>query len=338
MKFATKKAVKFVVMKSYQLNRNCHFVIAMFFGIIIGSTASAQHSGHGGSGFGGTRGGGSFSSGSSSNSGSFHSSPSFTPSAPSAPAPSFNRSPITSSPQINRTPSQSNEGSFSGRNYQANASNGTNIRGGIPANSGNGRQFVGVNNGNVERGGYSGHNNGYGHGGYGGGRGYFSPYYVYPYYPSLGLRLGFLPFGYYSFYYDDYPYYYYNSVFYRRTDDNNYEVVTPPLGAHVPTIPNNSKAVIIDGHKYYESSGTYYQEELDANNHVQYMVVGVDGVLNQPQSQINREPQIGDIVPQLPNGCTTIYLNGQKYYEAPNNLYYQEIQDGDRIAYKIVGK
>jgi len=327
-------------MKSYHSNRNYQFAIILFLAVVIGFTASAQHSGHGGSGFGGSRGGGSFSSGSSSSSGSYHSSPSFSPS-PSAPAPSFNRAPVTSSPQVNRPTIQGNAGSFPNRNYEANANNGTNIRGGIPANSGNGRQFVGANNGIGARGGNVSRNNGngYGHsGGYGGGRGYFSPYYVYPYYPSLGLRLGFLPFGYYSFYYDDYPYYYYNSVFYRRTDDNNYEVVTPPLGAHVPTIPNNSKAVIIDGNKYYESSGTYYQEELDANNHVQYIVVGVDGVLNQPQSQINREPQVGDIVSQLPNGCTTIFLNGQKYYEAPNNLYYQEIQDGNRIAYKIVGK
>ena len=333
MKFVINKLVKFVVMKSIHLNRNCQFLISFFCLLIISTTASSQRSGHGGGGFGGSRGGGSFSSGSTSSSnGSFHSSPAPTP----AQSPSFNRAPISSSPQVNRPSIQGNTGNFPGRNYQSNNNVSGNNRGGIPANSG--KQFVGANNVNNQRGGYSGHNNGYGHGGYGGGRGHFSPYYVYPYYPSLGVRLGFLPFGYYSFYFDEYPYYYYNSVFYRRTDDNNYEVVTPPLGAHVPTIPNNSKGVIIDGNKYFESSGTYYQEELDANNHVQYKVVGVDDVLNQPQNQGNREPQIGDIIPQLPNGCTTIFLNGQKYYEAPNNIYYQEIQDGDRIAYKIVGK
>ncbi len=329
MKFVNRYAVKFVVMKSSQLISTSQFIISTLCFVVIATTISAQRSGHGGSGFGGIRGGGAISSGNSTFSGNYHSP---TP----ASVPSFNRAPIASSPQVSRPTSHGNGGSFPGRNYQGNVSSNMYNRGGIPADPG--KSFVGVNQGNGSRGGYRGHNYEYGRGGYGGGRGYFSPYNVYPYYPSLGIRLGFLPFGYYSFYYGDYPYYYYNSVFYRRTEDNNYEVVTPPLGAHVPTIPNNSKTVIIDGNKYYESSGTYYQEELDANNHVQYIVVGIDGVLNQPQSQIYREPQVGDIVYQLPNGCSTIFLNGQKYYEAPNNLYYQEVQDGNRIAYKIVGK
>jgi len=148
-----------------------------------------------------------------------------------------------------------------------------------------------------------------------------------------------LPYGYYSFYYDGFPYYYYNSVFYKRTNDNYYEIVTPPLGARVTSIPNNSKTVVVNGNKYYESNGTHYQEELDGNNNVVYHVVGTNGELNQPKTpQVVYEAQVGDIVPQLPNNCSKIYLNGMKYYESPDNIYYQEVMDGDRIAYKIVGK
>ena len=131
------------------------------------------------------------------------------------------------------------------------------------------------------RGRYNGHE-GYGYRGYG--LNVFSPYAVYPFYPTLGLRLGWLPFGYYSFYFDGFPFYYYNSVFYRRTDDNYYEIVSPPLGARVTSIPNNAKIVNVNGNRYYECNGTYYQEESDGNNNVVYHVVGTNGELNQYKS------------------------------------------------------
>jgi len=186
---------------------------------------------------------------------------------------------------------------------------------------------------------YRGGGNYYGYGYRGYDLGIFSPYALYPFYPTLGLRLGFLPYGYYSFYYDGYPYYYYNSVFYRRTEDNYYEIIAPPLGAKVTSIPDNSKVVVVNGKKYYESNGTYYEEQSDENGRVVYVVVGTDGVLNQPKTpQVVYEPQVGDIVPQLPSNCSTVFLNGQKYYESPDNVYYQEVQDGDKTAYKIVGK
>ncbi len=224
-------------------------------------------------------------------------------------------------------PTNTNYGYFGG-------GNGGHNHGGY-SNTGYGRGNYGGRGGNGY-GGYGGHE-GYGYRGYG--LNVFSPYAIYPFYPTLGLRLGWLPFGYYSFNYDGYPYYYYNSVFYRRTDDNYYEIVTPPLGARVTSIPNNSKEVVVNGNKYYECNGTYYQEELDANNNVVYHVVGTNGELNQPKTpQVIYEPQVGDVVPQLPSGCSTVYLNGQKYYESTDNVYYQEVQDGDKIAYKIVGK
>ena len=223
-----------------------------------------------------------------------------------------------------------------GNNYYSSSSN-------RPINSSNGYY------GNAEgryHGGYYGHGGGgYYNGGYHGYgyRGYnldvFSPYAIYPFYPTLGLRLSWLPFGYYSFYYDGFPYYYYNSVFYRRTTDEHYEIVSPPLGARVTSIPNTAKAVVINGNKYYESNGTYYQEELDSNSNVVYHVVGTNGELNQPKTpQVVYEPQIGDIVPQLPANSTILYLNGQLLFESPDNVYYQEVLDGDRKAYKIVGK
>ena len=195
----------------------------------------------------------------------------------------------------------------------------------------------------MSRGGYPvRYSGGYGHHGYGYrgcGINVFSPYGLYPFYPTLGLRLGWLPFGYYDFYWDGYPYYYYNSVFYRRTVDNQYEIVSPPVGAKVNSIPSDAKVVVINGNKYYECNGTYYQEQLDANNKVVYIVIGTNGVLNQPSTpQVVQEPEVGDIYPQLPPNCTAIYLNGQKYYETPDHVYYQEILENGQTNYKIVGK
>ena len=178
-------------------------------------------------------------------------------------------------------------------------------------------------------------------------------------YPSIGFRLGYLPVGFFTIYVGGYPYYYYDNVYYRRTPDNYYEVVAPPLGAKLPQLPANAKPVVIDGKRYYESGGTFYREELNANNQVLYTVVGVNGVLNQAQAQPQtyqapkvvpspqpsapaapaiREPQIGDIVTQLPDGSQPVYLNGQKFYESPSNVYYEETIDNGKTLYKIVGK
>ena len=291
------------------------FVVAM---MVTTSSAIAQHRGSGGGGGfrgGGSSGGGSFHpSAPASGGGSFH------PSAPassgggrvSAPAPSSG-----SGNRIVTNGTTQSTGLARGTSTYAGRAGGV-VHPSAPIGGGNYAQ-----GGNYSRGYYS---RGYGYGGYGYrgyGLGIFSPYAIYPFYPTLGLRLGFLPFGYYSFYYDGYPYYYYNSVFYRRTDDNYYEITAPPLGAKVTSIPSNSKVVVVNGNTYYECNGTYYQEEADANGQVIYVVVGTDGVLNQPKTpQVVYEPQVGDIIPQLPSNCSTVFLNGQKYYESPDNVYY----------------
>ena len=70
-----------------------------------------------------------------------------------------------------------------------------------------------------------------------------------------------------------------------------------------------------------------------------YLVVGTDGVLNQPSTpQTVYQPTVGDVIPQLPANCDTVYLNGQKYFESPDHVYYQEVIEEGKTAYKIVGK
>ena len=109
--------------------------------------------------------------------------------------------------------------------------------------------------------------------------------------------------------------------------------------------------------------GTYYQAYLNQNNERWYNVVGNHGVLNQqneppvvqggtynpqvpnntpttetPSTPVYREPQIGDIVNQLPDNSEVVYLNGQKYFESPTKVFYQEVVYNGKITYKIVGK
>ena len=170
--------------------------------------------------------------------------------------------------------------------------------------------------------------------------GYSRPYFPYvPYGPSIGFRINVLPFGYYPFSFGNDWYYYSNNTFYRRNDDRNYEVVTPPIGAKLPHLPSGAKPVTIDGIKYYELGGTYYQETLNNNNQILYEVVGINGQLNtNSQPQNFREPVEGDVVNQLPENCRTVTVNGQTLYVSTDNIYYQQITDGNRKFYKIVGK
>lgn len=258
---------------------------------------------------------------------------------------------------ISRPPVSYNNGNNSGRfeNRSASVANNDTRQGYVNRNIGgyNNIRYTGRSAATYDRGHYAGsyisrggypirYGGGYGHHGYGY-RGYglnvFSPYGLYPFYPTLGLRLSWLPFGCYDFYWDGYPYYYYNSVFYRRTYDNQYEIVAPPIGAKVNSIPSDAKAVVINGNKYYECNGTYYQEQLDSNNRVVYVVIGTNGVLNQPNTpQVVHEPEVGDIIPQLPPNCSEVYLNGQKYFESTDHVYYQEIFENGQTGYKIVGK
>lgn len=168
---------------------------------------------------------------------------------------------------------------------------------------------------------------------------FFNPYYHYPFYPTIGFRIGFLPTGYYSFYVGPNLFFYYNDVYYRRLSANSYEVIAPPLGAKLPQLPIGAKEVAIDGKIYYEMHGTYYAETVNERNQVLYEVVGVNGVLGGKQAQPNnpQNPIQGALVTQLPANCHVVTLNGIRYYVSSNNVYYEEVMDGNNVLYKIVG-
>lgn len=219
-----------------------------------------------------------------------------------------------------------NPGNYSNRGYViASNSNVVGTRGYVGAG---GRQSVGVGG----RGFYSPywtHNNYYHYN-----HGYYGTYYL----PRLGFRIGVLPYGYYSFYYDDYPYFYSDGLFYSY-DNSEYTVVEPPIGAEVTSLPSNAQSIVINGQQYYEADGVYYEPITKDDGTVSYQVAGKDGELNTGDNQdAQQAPQVGDIVTTLPDQCRKISINGEKYYVSPDGYYYQEAKDqnGNKV-YKIVG-
>jgi hypothetical protein len=164
--------------------------------------------------------------------------------------------------------------------------------------------------------------------------------------PSFGFRLSVLPFGYSSIYVGSNPYYYNDGVYYRSYSNNSYEVVAPPLNATVNRLPSNATVTVIDGQKYYQVGGTFYQEEFTGTGKPEYRVVGTDGVINtdnngnaadeQQVTDNNQQiPAIGNRYDELPADSRVEIINQQKYFVSPGAVYYKEVIEGDKIRYEV---
>ena len=296
--------------------------------LFMATTATAQHRGGGGGGGGGGHasggGGGGFSGG---RSGGGFSSAGRSSVGISAPR-SGSFAPRAGSVAGSRSGVVASRGGFGARNGVIR----NNAAVGVTAHRGYVRGSVG--------GGYYGHGGYYGRPygwGYHGGYFYHGGFYGSLYYPWLGLNFGFLPYGYYSFYWGGYPYYYSDGFFYNYNNDQ-YTVVEPPVGAAINALPSGASPITINGQQYYEKNGVYYQAVTKDDGSVVYEVVGKDGQLNTNASGADSVmPHVGDIVNQLPQDCRKVKLSGTTYYVSQDGIYYQEIKDGNgNKAYKIV--
>jgi hypothetical protein len=165
--------------------------------------------------------------------------------------------------------------------------------------------------------------------------GYYGTYYA----PRLGFSIGFLPYGYYPFYYGDAEFFYSSGLFYQY-ENNEYTVVEPPVGAEINSLPSNAQSIVINGEQYYEADGVYYEPITKDDGSVTYQVAGKDGELNtnNPNGDAQQAPQVGDVVQSLPPDCRKITLNGEKYYVSADGYYYQDARDtNNNKVYKIVG-
>ena len=300
--------------------------------LFMAATATAQHRGGSGGGGGGGHSGG----GGGGFSGGGHVSSGFS---------SAGRSSVGIAPRSSFAP---RSGSFAPRTGSVSSRNGVvasrgsfgtrtgAIRNGAVLGVGTHRGYVpgSVGGGVYGHGGYYGHTHGWGNNG---GYFYYGGYYGSLYYPWLGLGFGFLPYGYYSFYWGGYPYFYSDGFFYTY-NDNQYTVVEPPVGAAINALPNGAQSIVIDGQQYYEKNGVYYQAVTKDDGTVVYQVMGKDGHLNTSASGVNSVmPRVGDIVSKLPPDCRKVKLSGTTYYVSEDGIYYQEIRDDNgKKAYKIV--
>lgn len=169
-----------------------------------------------------------------------------------------------------------------------------------------------------------------------------------PFGPLFGVRINVLPRGYSRIYVGSNPYYYNDGVYYRSySSGTGYEVVAPPLNATVSRLPANATVTMVDGQKYYQVGGTFYQEEFDENNRLSYRVVGTDGVLNtdnnssmtagdDPDAYATADiPVLGSRYDALPPDSKVQVINQQKYFVSGNGVYYKEVIEGDRIRYEV---
>lgn len=145
-----------------------------------------------------------------------------------------------------------------------------------------------------------------------------------------------MPYGYYPFNYGPNQFYYSGGLFYQQ-NNNQYEVVVPPVGAEVPNLPQDANLVTIDGIDYYEYKGVYYTQGQNADGATVYIVAGKDGVLNTTDGPVDTH-QIGEIIPQLPEGCREVTIKNEKYFVSPDDVYYEEVVDGNNITYRVIGK
>ncbi|MGZ3756920.1 MAG: DUF6515 family protein [Mucilaginibacter sp.] len=215
-----------------------------------------------------------------------------------------------------------------------------------------GRGYVGGYN----RAGYGGYRGAYygpwrTHGGYYYNRGFYGSLY----YPRLGFSLGYLPYGYYPFYWGDAQFYYSDGYFYNY-DGGQYTVVEPPVGAAVNTLPRNAQAITINGEQYYEANGVYYLPITKDDGTVVYQVAGKDGQLNTDNGgQVSTDqsygdqgsttdipthpnPKIGDMIQELPQDSRKVRVNGQTLYVTPDDVYLKQTTDNNgNKAYTVVG-
>lgn len=158
------------------------------------------------------------------------------------------------------------------------------------------------------------------------------------YRPHIGLSLNILPYGYYPFLFGNTQFYYSGGLYYRQYDDS-YRVVVPPIGAEVPKIPSDAEQVTINGQMYYEYKGVYYNPVVNNDGKTVYIIAGKDGVLNTPDNMADttQAVQIGDEVEALPQNVKEVMLKGEKYFVSEDGVYYEEVIEGDKTNYRVVG-
>lgn len=127
------------------------------------------------------------------------------------------------------------------------------------------------------------------------------PYAVYPYAPI---------------YYGGVYYHYNHGCFYRPYGPS-LQLVVPPIGIHIGTLPYGFMSFYIGPAPYYYYNGIFYRPSGS-----EYEVVA---------------PPLGAVVNRLPQGSKVKVINGEKYYELNGTYYKEQFDERNKLSYRVVG-
>ncbi len=119
-----------------------------------------------------------------------------------------------------------------------------------------------------------------------------------------------------SVHFNNYNYRYRQGYFYRPYE-SVFQVVIPPFGVRIATLPFGYRSFYIGPAPYYYYNGIYYRPWAN-----EYEVVA---------------PPLGAIVNELPPGAKMKVIDGQKYYELNGTYYKEEINENNELSYTVVG-
>jgi hypothetical protein len=119
-----------------------------------------------------------------------------------------------------------------------------------------------------------------------------------------------------SAHFNNYNYRYGQGYFYRPYG-SVFQVVIPPFGVRIATLPFGYRSFYIGPHPYYYYNGTYYRPYAN-----EYETVA---------------PPLGAVVNELPPGAKVKVIDGQKYYELNGASYKEEMNENNELSYTVVG-
>ncbi len=112
-------------------------------------------------------------------------------------------------------------------------------------------------------------------------------------------------------------YYHYWQGHYYRPRGNYFEIIIPPVGIRITSLPAGCRRFHYGNIPYYETQGVYYKQVATSD----YEVV---------------EPPLYAELTQLPENAKAIVINNSKYYEL-NGTYYKEFIKNNELWYRVEG-
>jgi len=96
-----------------------------------------------------------------------------------------------------------------------------------------------------------------------------------------------------------------------------FQFMFPPIGITISTLPFGYMSFHMGPNPYYYYNGTFYRPFGN-----EYEVIA---------------PPLGAMVEKLPQGSKVRVINGEKYYEMNGTYYQEQLDDKDRLSYRVVG-